>query len=188
MKKVLTLLITVFSILFISFNSVSAASLEKPEKPEKPNIDFKVGFDLQSNEVQEEVITDENGNYVGTIGIEPVPTMSTLSSSVGYGNSTFKIYWYTAAVNLSYYINVYRSSVSPGYSKITAAYDEWFLLSPPLSYNWDKLSIERAQADASHYAKARYRLNYGVLGAGAINYDLIAEVLTNTLYTGVSSF
>jgi len=92
------------------------SSLEIPES---------VDFDLSKNENQEFTFIDENGDEV-TFGAEPVleeneggySTLATYPISSGY--STWKIYHYSGAINMSYYIKIYRSGST---SKITDAYN-----------------------------------------------------------------
>ncbi|WP_375087972.1 DUF5626 family protein (plasmid) [Peribacillus sp. RS7] len=187
MKKFLVSIITLFAIIFlVSINESKAEALPEP-------LDASAKFDLTKNGPQEKDIYDESGDYVGTLGIEPVQNKESGMTTMGTqpikkGKSTFKIFWTTGVINLRYYINVTRPDTSISYSKITKAYDEWCLVSPPFTVSSDTLSILNAQEASKKPAQARYRVKYGVLGQGSINYDLNAKVSLNYLITGVSSF
>jgi hypothetical protein len=88
-------------------------------------------FDLTKNEKQEFRYVDENGEEV-IYGAEPVlfnegeeltiNSNLTRQNPISYGSSTWKIYVYSGSINMSYYINIYRTSYS---TKITDAYDLW---------------------------------------------------------------
>lgn len=85
-------------------------------------------FDLNKNEAQETTFINENGEQV-TVGIIPVESdeisaLSTSTHPIKLGNSSFKAYWYTAAINMSYYIDINRTSTS---TRITNARDLYVL-------------------------------------------------------------
>ncbi|MER2460384.1 DUF5626 family protein [Bacillus subtilis] len=193
MKKFVTVMIaTVLALLLsTSFEQTSKAE-EMPQQTKLP--EQEVAFDLDSTKPQEQKVFDDNGNYVGTMGIIPEETKDEFDTMGTYpvpvGTTTFKIYWNTAVVNLSYRIKVNRPKPKKviSYSKITKAWDEWHLVIPPFTVQDDELKITRAQETSKASASARYRLKYGVLGQGSIHYDLKSRVSKHYLYTSVSSF
>lgn len=77
-------------------------------------------FDLTSNEVQSVLIPLENGE-VGTITIEPLQDATLRGKYTLSGNQTWKIYWSTGVINMSYYI---KTSVSGNTGTIKSYYDE----------------------------------------------------------------
>ncbi len=188
MKKVLGILLSLVMVLSFSFNDtrVKAEELLK-ETPKDPIEEATVAFDLTKNVAQEKVIYDEEGNYLGTLGVEPVnPEFTTFDSPIASGNNRFKVYWYTGVINLSYYINIYRNGL---YSRITKVDSEWRLVSPPYVVESESLSITNPQESYQKAATARYRIYYSIAGiGGGIPYDLKSKVQAGWLYTSVSSF
>lgn len=87
-----------------------------------PVVPESVDFDLSKSEKQEFTFINENGEEV-VYGAEPVVVEDEVNlfgtQKIGMGKSTWKIYWYTGAVNMAYYIDVNRTSSS---TKITKAY------------------------------------------------------------------
>ncbi|MFO3790696.1 DUF5626 family protein [Bacillus mojavensis] len=193
MKKFVTVVIATVLALVLSttFENTSKAA-EMPQQPVLP--EKEVAFDMDSTKPQEQKIYDDNGKYVGTMGIIPEKTEDEFSTMGTYpvpvGTTTFKIYWNTGVINLSYRIKVSRPKPKKviSYSKITKAWDEWHFVAPPFTVQGDDLKITRAQETSKASASARYRVKYGVLGQGSINYDLKSRVSKHYLYTSVSSF
>lgn len=191
MKKFVTVFFA--TVLVLSLSTTFGQTSKAEEVSQQSNFP-EVAFDLDSTQEKEQKVFDDNGNYVGTMGIIPEETEDGVDTEGTYpvpvGTTTYKIYWYTATVNLSYRIKVQRPKPKRviSYSKITRAWDEWYWVTPPFTVQSDNLKIINAQETSSEPAKARYRLVYGVLGQGAINYDLISRVSKHYLYTHVSSF
>ncbi|MCC9023040.1 DUF5626 family protein [Bacillus nakamurai] len=193
MKKFVTVVIATVLALVLSttfeHTSKAAEMSQQPVLPEK-----EVAFDMDLNEPQEQKVFDDNGKYVGTLGIIPEETKDEFSTMGTYpvpvGTTTFKIYWNTGVVNLSYRIKVNRPKPKKviSYSKITKAWDEWHFVTPPFTVQDDELKITKAQETSKAAATARYRLKYGILGQGSIHYDLKSKVSKHYLYTSVSSF
>lgn len=121
----------VFLISGLFSTQVHASEFESEEAEE-----ILAEFDLTKNAVQEKTFINENGEEA-TIGIVPISSSDDLvgdSNSGGYGimainnntytlkygTTTFKAYYYTAAINMSYRININRTTTS---TKITSAYD-----------------------------------------------------------------
>lgn len=196
LKKVLALIVALSAFVFLLPSNLVSAAEEQSEVPTLP--DNEVAFNLNSNTPQEEDVYDDEGKYVGTMGIVPVSTSTSSNASGGFhtmgtypvkeGSSTFKIYWKTGVINLSYRINISRPKGLFTKAKITKAYDKWHLVTPPFTVNSDTLSILRAQETSDKPAQARYRVRYGIVGQGSINYDLKSKVSKQYLYTSVSSF
>lgn len=196
MKKILALIVALSAFVFLLPSNLVSAAEESSEVPSLP--DNEIAFDLNSDILQEEDVYDDEGKYIGTIGIEPLETSDSSEDSGGFhtmgtypvkeGTSTFKIYWRTGVINLSYRINISRPTGLFTKAKITKAYDKWHLVSPPFTVNSDTLSILRAQETSDNPAQARYRVRYGIVGQGSINYDLKSKVSNQYLYTSVSSF
>ena len=196
MKKILALIVALSAFVFLLPSNLVSAAEESSEVPSLP--DNEIAFDLNSDILQEEDVYDDEGKYIGTIGIEPLETSDSSEDSGGFhtmgtypvkeGTSTFKIYWRTGVINLSYRINISRPTGLFTKAKITKAYDKWHLVSPPFTVNSDTLSILRAQETSDNPAQARYRVRYGIVGQGSINYDLKSKVSNLYLYTSVSSF
>ena len=193
MKKFMTVIVA--AVLALSLSSTFGQTSKAEELPQQSVLpEQEVAFDMDLNKPQEKKVFDDNGNYVGTMGIIPEKTEDEFDIQGTYpvpvGTTTFKIYWYTAAVNLSYRIKVKRPKPKKifSYSKITKAWDEWHFVAPPLTVRSDDLKITRAQETSKKAATAMYRLKYGVLGQGSINYDLRSKVSKHYLYTSVYSF
>ena len=113
---------------FFGFNNLAQAStnLEYPNLDAikntkilvKDHLPVEATFDLDKNEKQEVTYMNDSGEEV-TFGIEPVieegDNISVLcinncTTPISTGNSTFKIYTYTRAVNISSHIKVNRTS------------------------------------------------------------------------------
>jgi hypothetical protein len=63
-------------------------------------------FSLEIPEKQEVVLTEPDGSTT-IVGIEPVPTNSLMSTiALGNGTGAWKVYWYTAALNTSYQVQI----------------------------------------------------------------------------------
>lgn len=142
-KVTLVMVLTLFSIL--SFSSVTNAKEHTKKENEKSvaisTLPEEASFDLSKPEKQEVTYVNENGEEI-TFGIEPIQEESTTelneqnqlnvkplanllcvdncTSTLPLGTSTWKIYSYSGAVNMSYRIEVYRTSSS---SSIRRAYD-----------------------------------------------------------------
>ncbi|MEW4025587.1 DUF5626 family protein [Bacillus siamensis] len=193
MKKFVTVVIATVLALLLStpFEQTSKAE-ELPQQSYLP--EKEVAFDMDVTDPQEQKVFDDNGNYVGTMGIIPEKTEDGLdtmgTTPVPVGTTTFKIYWNTGVVNLSYRIKVNRPKPKKviSYSKITKAWDEWHFVTPPFTVQDDELKITNPQEKSKSPATARYRLKYGILGQGSIHYDLRSKVSKHYLYTSVSSF
>ena len=121
-------LVIVINVLFVSFFLSSFnVSAEMNGSILSEDVPESVDFDLTKNEVQEFTFTDEDGNEV-TFGVEPVELpeenegqISTLGTeTISMGTSTWKIYHYSGAINMSYYIDIDRTSSN---TSITDAYD-----------------------------------------------------------------
>ncbi len=81
-----------------------------------------IPFDLTKNATQTQVIEDEDGN-LGTLTVDPeTPKNVRGKYSLSKGYSYWRIYIYTAGINMSYRIKVYRPS--SGSASIKAYYDE----------------------------------------------------------------
>ena len=196
LKKILALIVALSAFVFLLPSNLVSAAEESPEVSTLS--DNEIAFNLNSNTPQEEDVYDDEGKYLGTMGIEPLSTSNSSETSGGFhtmgtypvkeGTSTFKLYWKTGVINLIYRINISRPKGLFTKSKITKAYDEWHLVTPPFTVNSDKLSRLRIQETSDKPAQARYRVNYGVIGQGSINYDLNSKVSKQYLYTSVSSF
>lgn len=75
----------------------------------------EVAFDLSKREAQTFTVTNPDGSK-DTFGIEPVQqTRSTDSQYLGDGSGTWKAFWYTGPVNLSFYITTENYQITSCY-------------------------------------------------------------------------
>lgn len=126
-------LIIIFA-LCVSFiipsDEVSAAEIDDSTSTVLSDIPESVDFDLTKNEKQEFTFVDDEGNEV-TYGAEPVSEnvlpsdnnhviLPMASYPISSGKSTWHIYHYSGAINMSYYITISRSGST---AKITNAYN-----------------------------------------------------------------
>lgn len=154
----------------------------------------QVSLDITNGTKAEKVIKDSNGQTVGTLGVEKVSTtqaqppyaqpnlISPLSTSLPSGvTQTFKVYWYAATVNYSFYMDVYVSP-STGLGKVVSAYDGWYLVIPPGYCSRDTLAITRQYETSSYPAEARYTLN--MTAPVSTNLWIYGRVKDHTFYSG----
>ncbi|SEP33207.1 hypothetical protein SAMN05518670_6582 [Paenibacillus sp. OK076] len=92
------------------------------EAPDGTNENEKATFDLTQKVAQEQIVTTTDGETI-VYGVEPVIDPNAVQPLAEYENATgtWKIYWYSGALNGEYYIDINSSS------KITRAYDQWHL-------------------------------------------------------------
>lgn len=134
---------------------------------------------------------DENGEEV-VYGVEPVYIEETepvlddsgeigtlenirRTSTIGFGNSTWKIYVYSGSINMEYYINVSRTSSS---TSITRAYDLWVLFLGYTENNRDFVFNSRR----AEYTSTAHLFN----SLASLSIRLTAEVSGSTLTTSAS--
>lgn len=152
---------------------VSAATIDPIDLT--PDTHESVNFDLNKNQKQEFTFIDENGEKV-TYGAEPVITEEQITPfanhTIGMGKSTWKIYWYNGAVNMSYYIDINRTSSS---TRITNAYDLSVNL---IGYTESNRSFGFTSSKAE-YSGTAVLFNF----LGSLSIRLTATVSGNTLTT-----
>jgi hypothetical protein len=178
MKKLLTTLLTLMILLSSAFSGQALA--KETGKPDKKEVEsFKkmqkalkntqLKLDLNKGETNsEQVIYDENGDEIGTLGLEQIAVTETtdptspgeiqaLSTSLSKGTTyTFKVYWYAATVNYWFYIDVYRNS-STGLGEVKRVYDgDYFTFG--CIVRTDVLEIIRKYETSSSPAEGRYTL------------------------------
>lgn len=165
MKKTLFILGTlVFSMaLFLSIPTESKASIDTPDITNVENILKNTQISLDINNPFEtetkKVITDENNNVLGTLGIEKEENLLLPLERAAIGKNeivTFKVYWYTVLANYSFRVTVKLDSNGKGV--IVDAYDPWYLIIPPGKLSSDVLSIENKYETSLRAAEARYTL------------------------------
>lgn len=152
---------------------------------EDEEIELKADLnEIGTNGYAKEDFFDDKGEYIGMLAVELVNNaedeIGILATPIKTGNSTFKIYWYAAAYNLHYYVDVHRPTGLITFIYINRVRDEFALFVPPLFVWNDTLSIVRRQETSSQPAHARYKLHYG---PGYIPMTLHAEFQLNYLYT-----
>jgi hypothetical protein len=129
-------------------------------------------IDLETETNVEKVVYNNQGEKIGTMGIEEVPTnllpvpdtdagiYTPFATTLPKGkNQTFKVYWYTAFVNYWFYTTVKVDSTT-GKGQIVSAYDQNYIVIPPGVVTSDLLSIVRKNETATLPAEARYTLNF----------------------------
>lgn len=103
--------------LYVDSKEIEAPSFVQEENivnevSEAATIDDTTEFNLNSSEVQTQVIQDADGNY-GTLTIAPKLEKEARGSyGVGHGTSRWTIYYYTGLVNMSYEITIKRTNAS----------------------------------------------------------------------------
>ena len=181
--------VLVFSTLSFGVSETSVKAAEEHNEFVRAS---QTQFDLSLLKRQEQKIYNENGEYVGTLGIEPVLSaesndkmMSALASyKIGTGNSTWKIYWYSGTVNYHFYVDINIGST--GLATITRAYNGWYFITPPYTVKKDWVSILRKTETYTLPAEARYHLTLNSIWGGEWTIYLYARVKDQTLYTGTN--
>ncbi|WP_342538321.1 hypothetical protein MKY15_19670 [Sporosarcina sp. FSL K6-1540] len=175
MKKFVTTIL--FSLLVLGITQTTSANevseQEDFEAMKKAFATTKLTMDAENPETVEEKIYDENGEYVGTMGMEfveftpdglyhpEIGTRGTLST----GTNKIKVYWYSVLTNYHFYADIKKGTGIT--DTITRVYDEWFLISPPLSFTSDSLQILRSTNSVTTPAEARYTINYSTAFGGS---------------------
>lgn len=142
-------------------------------------------FDLEQLVKQEVEVLDEDGTYLGVIGVEPVNSGISLLSTVPNGTSTWKIYWYGVGVNYEYRINISVNS-STGLATITRIYDMWSLVLPPLTIVSENIQILRAKETSTLPASVQYTARLSTIYGGSIYNYAWAEIANKKLRTGTN--
>ncbi len=177
-KIIVTLLVCLFSFTNLSFAQAKstesvqdkkqvAEDIQEMQKAIKNN---KLEIDLSDATSVEKVVYNEEGKEIGVMGIESVENQlqNSYSTIMGIGSTTqlprgvvktFKVYWYAATVNYSFYTQVYVSSAT-GRGEIREAYDQWYLAIPPAIISRDTLAITRKYETSTLPAEAKYTLNF----------------------------
>lgn len=132
-------------------------------------------IDLNKLEKQEVTITDENGNE-GVLGAEPVSDEGNIGTlgvkPITKGTTSWHIYWYTGAVNMSYYLKVKRTGNSAIITKM---------------YNRSAIGIGgtiQNQKFAATSKSAKFSGNFVVVGGYAsINVYLKAWIKGTKMHT-----
>lgn len=194
LKSGMVLLMMLFSILSFS-NLAQASSIESKDlktiKDPKILVDKMpeaINFDLSKPEKQEVTYVNEAGEEV-TFGIEPImideelstlidfPCITNCSSPIDMGRSTWKIYSYSGAINMSYRIDINRTSSG---ASITDAYDLSVNL---IGYSEDNRRFVYSSKKAEYSGTAVLAKYLPV----SLSIMLIAEVNGSTLTTKAKS-
>lgn len=165
MKKILSILVS-----FVLLFTVAFAA--------EPEASVSATFDLTQNGIQQIVTEDAEGNPVVVIVEKCSP--STRSESVGYGNSTWHI-WYKSPLftSVEFWMDVYVDS--NGIATITDVYDgQYTVVGYEISFC--ELRINRATETATRSAQAEYYFE-GILftGGASANGWLRADIKDMTL-------
>lgn len=175
LKKRLSLFLVAVLLISFQFPGASFAKSKNISNEEKEFVgnfeevkelieNSQLEIDLLNESKVEKKVYNENGKEIGTMGIEEVKTenspgeIGTLATTLPKDvNKTFKVYWYAATVNYSFYCTVKVSS-STGKGQIVSAYDPWYMVIPPGIVGRDSLAITRKYETSSLPAEAKYTL------------------------------
>ncbi|WP_108672573.1 hypothetical protein [Peribacillus acanthi] len=134
----------------------------------------------------EELVKEEISEYsamsvqaLASGEIEPNAT-----KDIDFGDSTWKIYYYSVSVNFSYYIDVNVST--SGIATIKKAYDKFKLVTPPYTVDSDVLTIIRATETSTSPAHARYTLTLNTYVGGEWDIYLESKIKDKKLTTRVN--
>jgi hypothetical protein len=142
-------------------------------------------FDITKQEKQEKKIYDEDGKFLGIIGIEPASFHSLndtgitpqMTRDLPTGYSNWKVYWYGGGVNFHYYVQTYNSSSDS--SSITSYWGKWYSVMPPYTVTSDTM-----KRYSSSYVEYILRLS-STYGGSWENY-LYAFAFGGQLQTGTN--
>lgn len=133
---------------------------------------YSATFDLTSNEVQSVLVPLQNGE-VGTITIEPIQDAALRGKYTLNGNQTWKIYWSTGVINMSYYI---KTSVSGSTGTIKSYYDESYLV---VGYKVTSESFKKSGNTVTY----RLGLSNGLLSTSStLKASVSGKTLTTSWY------
>ncbi len=91
-------------------------------------VDEVQSIDLTKTEAQTQLVELPNGE-IGSLTIAPEVSKGLRSKTLPAGTSYWKVYWYSALINLGYKITV--SNTSSGATTITSYTDEWYVTFGP---------------------------------------------------------
>ncbi|MGM9926636.1 MAG: hypothetical protein ACI35O_12845 [Bacillaceae bacterium] len=167
------------------------------------NTELKLNIENPESEIVEEEVYNENGEHLGTFGMEIVsiedeidPTtvnskkndISTFSISLPNaktlikGTMTVKVYWYAATINYEFYAKVAKNSSGKAY--IVDKYDENYFVVPPVVVSSDKLETIQKTETSSSPAQARYTLNLSTYVGGATKLWIFVKAAEGYFWTG----
>lgn len=196
-NKIFFSILLTLLLLFLNLGNANASNNETVDVETLRNGDVK--FNLNADEVQEKDVYDEEGDFLGVIGAEPVNTeglsggignlggtgnlggISTLGQYTVKNGSTWRIYWNAIFTKQEFYIDI---SITNNKATITRVYGEDYSLLPPYTLVNIETKLTRRTQVSGLMARADQTMRVSSPWGGDIPLKIWGEVFGNTLYTG----